>query len=607
MKLMQRRATIAVAMTLAGASAPAPIEAQSRNVPGADTPRLLVVVFQSSDRAVGVAVADAVRSRISGSSNPRQLFVTPKEGMVGYLESSGYKADSSLGLTDLKELAKGLRADDVLGGFVSRKPNAPMQIEPRLMWAVDPTYAQPLPAFESTNLNDAGRQVERSYHDARKQMADFKACQNHIRGGATDKAIAAGRAGIAKYARATIVRICLANAFEQNKQPDSVLAITREILGIDPRSVWGPRFSFFAYRAKADAEPDSIKSQEFREHSVRSLVQMLAANPSDQTLQASVITELAKLGRPSVALPIVDTLLVNNPADPMLLRTRWLLLLAAASQTDSAAKPAAFDKAIMAGETWVRNDTSLADSSFFDRQIRAATGVTQERLAEIAAKATRRYPNNQDFWWYRANAEYRSGQLRAAQESIGRLLRLNPKYTFAGVSPNVVLGQIFLQQKMTDSAIALARRAAANGEDPKTWGTFLLQPTSSMTSAAQALQADTSKTEEASAMWEAVLGLAQEADKLNPQPTAKFFIGVSSFYVGANAYQKGASAQRLRGESAQRAAGCPHAKKAQDMFLLTQLKLPAGGSVSPATAQQLLGFVAQYAPGADEMVKRFCR
>ena len=39
--------------------------------------------------------------------------------MVTYLESSGYKADSSLGSTDMKELAKGLRADDLLGGVDS--------------------------------------------------------------------------------------------------------------------------------------------------------------------------------------------------------------------------------------------------------------------------------------------------------------------------------------------------------------------------------------------------------------------------------------------------------------------------------------------------------
>ena len=83
MKLMQRRATIAVAMTLAGvASAPAPIEAQSRNGPGVDTPRLLVAVFQSNEPAIGVAVAVAVEDKVNVFDPVTARTVAPT-GMFG--------------------------------------------------------------------------------------------------------------------------------------------------------------------------------------------------------------------------------------------------------------------------------------------------------------------------------------------------------------------------------------------------------------------------------------------------------------------------------------------------------------------------------------------
>src|SRR5205814_1999772 len=88
--------------------------------PNPDTPRLLVAVFASNDRTTGVSAADAIRTRVQTASNPKQLWVIPKNDITTYLESSGYKSDSSLGPTDLKELAKLLRADEVLAGSVTR-------------------------------------------------------------------------------------------------------------------------------------------------------------------------------------------------------------------------------------------------------------------------------------------------------------------------------------------------------------------------------------------------------------------------------------------------------------------------------------------------------
>lgn len=594
-KLMQRRATIAVALAFGGASAPSLSEAQSnRNLPGADTPRLLVVVFASRDRLLGVQAADAVRSRLASVSSPRQLYLIPKEQMVSFLESSGYKADSSLGLTDLKELAKGLRADEIIAGLVSRGVGATYRIESRLMLAVDPSKGQPLPVVETANLSDAGRQIERALGDARKQLADNRACENHIRAGAIDKAIVAANAGIAKYANATLARLCLANAFQASKQTDSVLKVTDEIRRLDPRSSFAFRLAFLAYKDKADQEQDPARQQGFRESSVRALVSLLALEPSNPSLQNQVITELAKLGRPSVALPIVDTLLHHNPGDPQLLRQKWLLMLQAATAADSASKSGAFARAIAGGEEMVKADTTLADSVYYFRQIAAAMATSPQRGAEYAAKGVQKFPNNQDFWWIKARAERSAGQVQTAQGSVQRLLSLNPKYP----SANVLLGQLFLELNMVDSAVALARRAVAAGEDAKTWGSFLLAPANAAVKKAQESSKDSIKVKDGTAVadWEAALALSQEADKVNPSATSKFFVGVSSFQVGIDAVTH-----------AQKAKSCPLAKKAQDMFLLTQTHMPAGGSIDPATAQQVLGYVAQYAPAADQMVKQYCK
>jgi len=106
--LMQRRAVFAVAL-IAGLGAPAAMSAQRPLGPTPDTPRLLVMIFTSNDKAMGVGAADAIRNRVQLNTDVRRLYVIPKNDITTTLTSSGFPADSSLGLSDLKELAKLLR------------------------------------------------------------------------------------------------------------------------------------------------------------------------------------------------------------------------------------------------------------------------------------------------------------------------------------------------------------------------------------------------------------------------------------------------------------------------------------------------------------------
>ncbi|MEK7402044.1 MAG: hypothetical protein AABZ80_06730 [Gemmatimonadota bacterium] len=631
---MLRRALNAVALGLGIAGTPSLGESQNRNLPGPETPRLLVVVFQSPTRALGVEVADAVRQRFTSQMNPRQLYIIPREQMVNFLESSGYKADSSLGSTDLKELAKGLRADDLIGGEVRKTASGAFHIEPRMLLAVDPSVGQPLPVIETGSLNDAARQVERSAMDARKQLPDERACKNHIRSaldqnsvvvnpGAIDKAIAAANAGIQKYANAVIARLCLANAFQANNMPDSVIRITDEIRKLDPKSSLAMKFAVQAYKDKADAERDTVKSQQYREQTVRLLVALLAIEPFNQSLQGQVISELAKLGQPAKAIPIVDELLRQNPGDPPMLRTRWQLMMADAAVADGASKPGKLERALVAGEEMVKADTTLGDSTYYFRQVAAAMQTTPQKGVEWTTRAVQKYPTNQDFWWYKARQERSAGQIQGASQSLSRLLVLNAKYP----SATVMLGQLYLDQKMNDSAIAVARRAVDAGEPKATWGQFLLAPTQAAYQKAAAsdsiARADTlnaAKRAQATADYEATLSLAQEADKMNSTPQAYFFVGVSSFQIGLAAVNgaqasgaasvpstKGTpSRQQRQTQAAARAMACELAKRATEMMLLAMTNMPRGGSVSPPTAQQILGFAPQVSAAAEQMTNAYC-
>jgi tetratricopeptide (TPR) repeat protein len=588
---MQRRATTAVALTL-GLGAPTALLAQTNRgvAPDPNAARLLVAVFASNDRAAGVQTADAIRTRVSSGANVRQLYVIPKNDITNYLESSGYKSDSSLGPTDLKELAKLLRADEVLAGTVQRTA-AGFRIEPRLMLARDVSLAQPLPAIDANNPGDAARQIERSLQDARKQLADNRTCENAIRDRQNDKAIAAANAGIAKYPNATIARLCLATAYQEMKlPPDSVLRVTDEIRRLDPKNSQALRLAVSAYKAKDD-----------QENAIRALIGLLALEPNNPQLREQVIAELAKLGKPDVALPIIDEILAQNPGDPQILRQKWLLALQSGAAADSAGRPAKFAVAVQAGEDMVKSDTTLADSVYYERQIIAANQLVPPRGAEFASRAVQKYPNSAGFWASKANAERKAGQTQMAIESMKRALAIDPKIA----NGNLLLAQIYLELNQADSAVDVARRAVAAGEDPKTWGSFLLAPTQTAFKTAQ----DSKNT----ADFQRALSLAQEADKLSPSQYTKFFIGAASFFIGADAYQQAGAAYNQAQKASSRAKpdllskACAGGKTAQDMFLLTQTNMPAGGAVDANTARTLLGYVAQFSPATEQIIKAACK
>ena len=574
---MQRRATIAVALTLGSLSAPAALLAQPRQGPAADTPRLLVAVFNANDKLSGVQVADAIRTRVANAVNIRTLYVIPKEQIDTYLTSSGYKADSALGPSDLKELAKLLRGDEIVLGLVTRTPTG-LRIEPRLALARDPSQAQALPAVDASSANDAARQIERSLAEARKQLADNRACESAIRDNQLPKAIASARAGILKYPNAVLARLCLATAFQQMKQTDSVIAVANEIRRIDPKNSFVQRLVYLAYREKGDAD-----------NAVRALVDLWRLEPGNVALQGELVTEIAKLGKPAIALPIIDTLLAQNPGDPQLVKQKWLLTLAAASSADSSARPALLASAISAGESMIRADTTMQDSVYFARQIAAASalGTQPQKAVEFASLATQKFPNIAEFWALRANAERKAGQLPMAQQSLNRLLSISPKY------PNglLLLATVFTEMSMADSAVDVARRAVAAGEDKTVWGNFLIGPTQ-----AAWKRADSTK---ALVDYERAFALAEEADKLNPTEFSAFFSGISSFFIAVDQLQ---AAQK-----AKKPTNCTLARRAQDMLVTTQTKLVRGGKVDAKTAAAILGYVGQYAPTADQMVKQYCK
>jgi len=557
---------VAMAASVAGAQVP-------RQGPGPETKRVVVTAFRG-DVAGGVKLADELRTRISNDFNIRQLMPVSKKDIDNTLVSSGYKPDSALAPNDIKELAKLVRGDEVIDGEV-RKTAGGYKVNARLFLSRDVALSQPLVTVEGNNLGDIAKQIVHEYDQARKQIPATQECENNLRAQKVDAAVAAARKAIGTYPKATIARLCIANAFQSWKNgpdsaskpwKDSVLAVTNAITTIDPLSTMALRLKFGVYEAQKD-EANQTKT----------LIQLMGTDPTNTQLVEQVVATLVNTGKADEAVPIIDSLVKANPGDPQYMRTRWLVLRAAKRWKD----------AVAAGQAYAAADPTVADSSYYLRMI-ADLGADSAyaKAAEMASMATQKYPKNAQLWALKAQNERKAGQIPAAVASLRQALAIDPK----APGLQMLLAQLYVDQNQPDSAVAAVKADVAADASNKTRDAAFLV---SLGGAAYKAAEGTKKPED----YQKAVTLLQASDAIEPSANAKFFLGVSAFRLLAGAAP----------ELQKKTATCNDAKAAGNYLSMINTNMPAGGSVSPETAKQILGAAGQYQAFVDARTKQLCK
>jgi tetratricopeptide (TPR) repeat protein len=562
----------AVAMAVSAASSVVGAQVP-RQGPGPDTKRVVVTAFRG-DADGGVKLADEIRNRVSNDFNIRQLMPVSKKDIDNTLVSSGYKPDSALAPNDIKELAKLVRGDEVIDGEV-RRTAAGYKVNARLFLSRDVALSQPLVSIESSNLGDVAKQIVREYDQARKQIPATQECENNLRAQKVDAAVAAARKAIGSYPKATIARLCIANAFQSWKNgpdsaskpwKDSVLAVTNAITTIDPLSTMALRLRFGVYEAQKD-EANQTKT----------LIQLMGTDPTNTALVEQVIATLVNSGKAEEAIPIIDSLVKANPGDPQYMRTRWLVLRAARHYKD----------AVVAGQAYAAADPTVADSSYYLRMIADyGSDSAYAKAAEMAAMAAQKYPKNAQLWLLKAQNERKAGQIDAAIASLQRGLAIDPKAPGA----QMLLAQLYNDRNKPDSAvIAVKADVAADASNKTRDAAFLVSLGGNAYKAAEVSK----KPED----YLKAVTLLQASDEIEPSANAKFFLGVSGFRLLA------AAAPELQ----KKTATCADARAAGSYLAMINTNMPGGGSVSPPTAQQILGAAGQYQAFIDARTKQLCK
>ena len=558
-QLKARLRNSGLVLTAVAAFAASPVLAQS----GKTGERVMIPTLQSADKELGVQAAEAIRNQLTKQTNIRDLVVVPKADINNSLASSGYSTTEALAPGDAKALATLVRAPQYLEGTVTKTPTG-FKIDSRLIISRDMTKGQALPSAQSAKLDDAANLVAKAIKDARRQLPAEEACHNNVAQGKNQEAVAAARQGLASYPTANIVAVCLAEAYNNLKMPDSVIAVGERVRATDPRNIPALKMLAETYRTKADTTK-----------LLQVLGQLAASDPTNIRLIQDVVSEYAKNNHAQDAIPLMRDLLQNNPGDPQLLSLAWLVYLNAKD----------YQGAIDVGNEMVRVDTAAATADYYRRLAAAYTAINQpQKASEAAAKGTAKFPNDPTLSIITANSLFRAGQLPAALEAAKKAVAANPKNPQA----YFLLATIQGAMNQYDDVFNTLNLAKTNGADPAGLSQIALQQGSNAFKAGQG-----SKDR---ADFQRAIKFLQLSDQLQSSADAKFLLGASAFSLGQSAVN-----------DANEKRSCDLARMARDAFNLASANLPAGGQKYPTEAAQLLTAIPQFTPAVDNEVKRFCK
>ena len=539
--------------------------------------RVMIPTLQSSDKELGVQAAEAIRDQLQKQTNVRDLVVVPKADINNSLNSSGYSTTEALAPGDAKALASLVRAPQYLEGTVAKTPTG-YKIDSRLIISRDMFKGQVLPSAQGAKLDDAANQVARAIKDARRQLPAEETCHNNVAQGKNQEAVAAARQGLVGYPTANIVGVCLAEAYNNLKMPDSVVAVAERVRANDPRNIPALKLLTTTYRARIDSPRPGINAARLSSDTtelLKVLGALAAADPTNIKLIQDVINEYAQLKHPEQAVPLVRDLLQNNPGDPQLLNLAWLVYLNAKD----------YKGAIDVGTELVRVDSAAATADYYTRLAAAYSALNQpQKASEAANLGAKKFPNDPNLSLIGVNTLYQSGQLQLALDAAKKAVAANPK------SPQAyyLLARIQGALNQYDDVVNTLNQAKANGADPMALSQLALKQGS------DAYKAGTASKDRAD--FQRAIKFLQLSDQLQTSADAKFLLGASAFSLGQSAVN-----------DANDKKSCELARMARDAFNLASINLPAGGQKYPTEAAQLLTAIPQFTPAVDSEVKRYCK
>ena len=577
--------------------------------PQAPSQRLLVVPLQASaaDSAGSIALANAVRDRVTALAK-NKVMVVPRAKYCEALAASGFPCDVLLDDQQAKQLARFLQVHSYLTGTYAKK-GATLQADVHLTdiassgisGAFNVSDANPgtIAALAELIAQKVAAIVRisepiRNCNEERKQQR-FARARNEA-----NKALTADP-------NSTGAWLCIATIHEATRQPiDSVIHASYNALKGDSCNATAWENIARGYQQKGDTAK-----------MVDAFISQLCAEPRNLGKYLGIAQLLRQQKNFTKAVEVLDRGLKVSPGEVQLLDLKLTICNEALDYRCSAR--VFYEKA--------QRDTTLqGDTTFLKPAIGAAQQANDTTvLLFFTGAAVRHFPPNPSFTKARAGAFELAGATDSALVYYKKALAMDAN----DVATSLQIAKILIERPVYDTVEARRRREAKDTVGlrrlQEAFATRVdsarpyLRPGLNASDSTQRLAAAVimltggSKLAQAQAydagyVWLdtllQVVAPKSAADTTGPRFQVRlngsFWFGLSSILTFGKEYGRVA---KLTPKD--RPPRCQQYRELQDRLQRTRTAMTLGTRVHPPTAQQMLGFIAQYEKALPQMGKAF--
>jgi tetratricopeptide (TPR) repeat protein len=574
---------------VAAFAAPSPAMAQ-----GFTQQVVMVVPFEGRDRRLGNSVADEVRGRLGRTVRKREVTIVDEYSMETLLEKSSMDINA-LDSVSVRTLARQMRADELVTGRAERMDGGRrLRVHARFQLLRDKRLAFDVPVIEAPSADSAAALIVATIVRVRGQLVAHRRCENGVRDGGVEVAIADARRVAPTLPSASLLRACVVTAMAlTGADAREVLKEADQLLAEQPGAYYGIEAAARSYDALGD-----------RARAAERWLQLAAWDTTDLALGRRVLEALLKGGNANSARPLVTRLSEVNPDDVALRRLRWQVLYAVRD----------WPGAVSVGAQLSRDDSaSRSDSTFALRlatahrsagdTVRAiavvAEGVSRfpgdprlyllySELVQLDARATverglGRFPQVAELHLLRAQELRRAGKGADALAPLQRAMQLDSTLG----SGYLALAQTQVDLGVPDSAFMSTRQALRAGESIPQVAAFALARGNALYRGANG----TKRRED----YQMALRFLQLADSLQGSPQSRFLVGATALSISQLAATAAASEK-----------ACDLSRLAQDMAPLAREKLVSGAQVAPDASRQYLTYLDQLEPVIAKQMEALC-
>jgi len=582
---------VALMAGLAGA-APAQLAIQQ------PTEKLLVLPLAaaSADSATSIALSDAVRERIASLAKYKVLTIT-KAKYCEALEASGFSCGTLLDDQQARQLARFLQVQAYVTGTLTRSGST-LTANVRV---IDISSSGLAASFTVTNGNPGtvaalAETISQRLNTIIRAGEQARECTQSRQRGQFARALSSAQKALAIDPTSAGANLCVATVYEAQRMPvDSIIAASERALKGDPYNSTALENIARGWQQKGD----TLKA-------IDAFIRQLEGDQRNTSRRMGIVQLLRQMKEFQRAVNLLDAGLGHTPADQQMLEMKVRICI----------EGSMWKCAVQGLAQQLQHDSALAkDTSFLNTAIGAAQSAPDtQALLMFTEVSVRNFPTNIRFNKARGGAFEMAGKVDSAVRIYKKTLALEQGND---VTLSLLIAKTIVDHATYDTAAARQRTAAkdtaglrvlqqafaerVDSARPYLRPGLVSSDTTQRLTGAVIMLTGASKIAQAAAYDRAypwldtllqVVAPRSPADTVGPRHqvrvNASFWYGLSSVLTLRKPYE---DMTKLKPSDRAR---CDKAKAIFDRLDRTKAALTLGRRVHPPTADQMLGFVAQY-------------